>query len=87
MPEQIDIQIGRRLRVRRRLLNLTQQQLAGACGVGFQMVQKYECGACRMSASRLWQLSRVLGVGVGYFYEGMLPPPKASADEAAGARV
>src|SRR5581483_1543851 len=87
MPEQIDIQIGRRVRVRRRLLDLTQQQLGQACGVGFQMVQKYECGLCRISASRLWALSQVLGVSVGYFYEGILPLPKAPVDEAAGARA
>jgi len=86
MPEQIDIQIGRRLRARRRLLDLTQQQLGQACGVGFQLVQKYECGICRISASRLWDLSQALDVGVGYFYEGMAPP-KAPADEATGARV
>jgi len=84
MPEEIDIVIGRRLRTRRRLLNLTQLQLAQAGGFGFQLVHKYESGICRISASRLWELSQILGVGVGYFYEGMLPPaPPADALTAA----
>jgi transcriptional regulator with XRE-family HTH domain len=67
----IDIHLGRRLRRRRRILGLTQQQLAGACGVRFQQIQKYECAANRMSAARLWQLSEVLEVPVSYFYEGL----------------
>jgi transcriptional regulator with XRE-family HTH domain len=67
----IDVHLGKRLRRRRRLLGLTQQQLAGACGVRFQQIQKYECGANRISASRLWQLSEALEVPVGYFYDGL----------------
>jgi transcriptional regulator with XRE-family HTH domain len=69
----IDIHLGRRLRRRRRILGLTQQQLAGACGVRFQQIQKYECAANRMSAARLWQLAEVLEVPVSYFYEGLSP--------------
>jgi transcriptional regulator with XRE-family HTH domain len=71
MQDLIDIHLGRRLRRRRRILGLTQQQLAGACGVRFQQIQKYECAANRMSAARLWQLSEVLEVPVSYFYEGL----------------
>jgi transcriptional regulator with XRE-family HTH domain len=71
MSKDIDIHLGRRLRRRRRLLGLTQQQLAGACGVRFQQIQKYECAANRMSAARLWQLAEVLEVPVSYFYEGL----------------
>jgi transcriptional regulator with XRE-family HTH domain len=71
MMDLIDIHLGRRLRRRRRILGLTQQQLAGACGVRFQQIQKYECAANRMSAARLWQLSEVLEVPVSYFYEGL----------------
>lgn len=67
----IDVHLGRRLRRRRRILGLTQQQLAGACGVRFQQIQKYECAANRMSAARLWQLAEVLEVPVSYFYEGL----------------
>ncbi|OXE35724.1 MAG: transcriptional regulator [Phenylobacterium zucineum] len=67
----IDLHLGKRLRRRRRLLGLTQQQLACACGVRFQQIQKYECGANRISAARLWQLSEALEVPVGYFYDGL----------------
>jgi transcriptional regulator with XRE-family HTH domain len=78
MGEQIDVHLGRRLRRRRRLLGLTQQELAGACGVRFQQIQKYECAANRMSAARLWQLAEVLEVPVSYFYEGMSETGPAS---------
>jgi transcriptional regulator with XRE-family HTH domain len=71
MGDQIDLHLGKRLRRRRRLLGLTQQQLAGACGVRFQQIQKYECGANRISAARLWQLSEALEVPVGYFFDGL----------------
>jgi transcriptional regulator with XRE-family HTH domain len=81
MVEGIDVHLGRRLRRRRRILGLTQQQLAGACGVRFQQIQKYECAANRMSAARLWQLSEVLEVPVSYFYEGL-----SDAERAAHAR-
>jgi transcriptional regulator with XRE-family HTH domain len=77
---QIDIHLGKRLRRRRRLLGLTQQQLAGACGVRFQQIQKYECGANRISASRLWQLSEALEVPVGYFYDGLTSAAKSDGD-------
>nr|WP_085954863.1 helix-turn-helix transcriptional regulator [Caulobacter sp. AP07] len=71
MGNDIDVYLGKRLRRRRRLLGLTQQQLAGAVGVRFQQIQKYECGANRISAARLWQLSEALEVPVGYFYDGL----------------
>ena len=51
MNDEIDVHLGRRLRRRRRLLGLTQQQLAAAYGVRFQQIQKYECAANRMSAA------------------------------------
>jgi len=72
MNDEIDVHLGRRLRRRRRLLGLTQQQLAAACGVRFQQIQKYECAANRMSAARVWQLAEVLQVPVSYFYEGLV---------------
>ena len=76
MMDLIDIHLGRRLRRRRRILGLTQQQLAGACGVRFQQIQKYECGANRISAARLWQLSEALKVPVSHFYEGLAGTPR-----------
>jgi transcriptional regulator with XRE-family HTH domain len=69
--DRIDVHLGRRLRRRRRLLGLTQQQLASCCGVRFQQIQKYECAANRMSAARIWQLAELLDVPVSYFYEGL----------------
>jgi transcriptional regulator with XRE-family HTH domain len=71
MGNDIGVHLGKRLRRRRRLLGLTQQQLAGTVGVRFQQIQKYECGANRISAARLWQLSEALEVPVGYFYDGL----------------
>lgn len=71
MSDEIDEHLGRRLRRRRRLLGLTQHQLADACGVRFQQIQKYECAANRMSAARVWQLAQVLEVPIDYFYEGL----------------
>jgi transcriptional regulator with XRE-family HTH domain len=71
MSNDIDVYLGKRLRRRRRMLGLTQQQLAGAVGVRFQQIQKYECGANRISAARLWQLAEALEVPVGYFYDGL----------------
>jgi len=67
----IDLHLGRRLRRRRRLLGLTQQQLASAVGIRFQQIQKYECGANRISAARLWQLAEALEIPIGYFYDGL----------------
>ena len=85
MGNDIDVHLGKRLRRRRRLLGLTQQQLAGACGVRFQQIQKYECGANRISAARLWQLSEALEVPVGYFYDGLSEvAPQEPASEVEG---
>ena len=81
MSDEIDEHLGRRLRRRRRLLGLTQQQLANACGVRFQQIQKYECAANRMSAARVWQLAQILEVPVSYFYEGLGPHREARPRE------
>jgi len=80
MCEAIDEHLGKRLRRRRRLLGLTQQQLAEACGVRFQQIQKYECAANRMSAARVWQLAQVLDVPISYFYEGLGPQAERTRD-------
>jgi transcriptional regulator with XRE-family HTH domain len=71
MASDIDLHLGKRVRRRRRLLGLTQLQLAGAVGIRFQQIQKYECGANRISASRLWQIAEALEVPISYFYEGL----------------
>jgi len=69
--DRIDINIGKRLRSRRRHMGLTQTELASRIGVRFQQIQKYECAANRVSAARLWRLSTVLEVAASYFYEGL----------------
>lgn len=71
MTNDIDLHVGKRLRRRRRLLGLTQQNLANEVGIRFQQIQKYECGANRVSAARLFELSEALSVPVQYFYEGL----------------
>jgi transcriptional regulator with XRE-family HTH domain len=78
MVRDIDNHVGKRLRRRRRLLGLTQQSLAEAVGLRFQQIQKYECGANRVTASRLFQLARALNVPTTYFFEG-LPESAAAA--------
>lgn len=77
MSDEIDIHLGKRMRRRRRLLGLTQQQLADSCGVRFQQIQKYECGANRVSAARLWLIAGALDVPVNYFFEGLDQPMSA----------
>lgn len=83
MANSIDLHVGKRLRRRRRLLGLTQQQLADSVGIRFQQVQKYECGANRITASRLFELSTALSVPVQYFYEGLATPEAANDGAAA----
>lgn len=70
-PNPIDIHVGSRVRLRRTLLGLSQEKLGEALGLTFQQVQKYENGANRISASRLYALSRILDVPVAFFFEGM----------------
>ncbi|MCF6443944.1 helix-turn-helix domain-containing protein [Nereida sp. MMG025] len=70
MPHQIDVHVGKRIRHRRWMVGMTQQQLADQVGIKFQQIQKYETGANRVSASRLWDISEALGVSVSFFFEG-----------------
>ncbi|MEN0079313.1 MAG: helix-turn-helix transcriptional regulator [Pseudomonadota bacterium] len=73
MADDVDLHVGKRLRRRRRLLGMTQQHLASQVGVRFQQIQKYECGANRVTSSRLYDLSRALNVSVQYFFDGIKP--------------
>ena len=68
---EIDGHVGARIRERRILLGLTQDQLAERIGVTYQQAHKYEKGINRISAGRLLEIARILGVPVGYFYEGL----------------
>lgn len=72
-PNPVDVHVGSRVRLRRTLLGLSQEKLAGAVGLTFQQIQKYERGANRIGASRLFQLSRVLDVPVSFFFDDMPP--------------
>ena len=69
IPNPVDIHVGKRVKLRRNILHITQQQLGEMLGLAFQQIQKYEKGGNRISASRLWDISKVLGVPVGFFYE------------------
>lgn len=71
MGDSVDAMVGRRLRRRRRLMGKTQAQLAAACGVTFQQIQKYECAYCRLSVGMLWKLACALEVDIGYFFAGL----------------
>ncbi len=71
MPNPIDTHVGRRMRSRREMCGMPQKELAKQLGISFQQVQKYESGANRISASKLWQLCDVLDVNPGYFFEGL----------------
>ncbi|HEX4179485.1 MAG TPA: helix-turn-helix transcriptional regulator [Caulobacteraceae bacterium] len=80
MDQKIDLLLGRRLRNRRRLLGLTQSQLALKVGVRFQQIQKYESGANRISAARLWRFCQALEVPVAYFFEGLAAPATMASE-------
>jgi transcriptional regulator with XRE-family HTH domain len=69
-PNPIDRHVGRRMRMRRKMLAMSQTQLGAALGLTFQQVQKYEKGTNRIGASRLQQISHVLQVPVEFFFEG-----------------
>lgn len=71
MKHPVDAHVGKRIRHRRWMLGMTQQQLADMVGIKFQQIQKYETGMNRVSASRLWDISESLGVTVAFFFEGL----------------
>jgi transcriptional regulator with XRE-family HTH domain len=88
MPHPVDIHVGKRLRLRRTILGLSQEAIGNAIGVTFQQVQKYERGVNRMGSSRLFEFSKILSVPVSYFFEDMEKPvnshtPAGVAEEAA----
>ena len=71
LPDPIDIHVGERLRARRGFLGMTQEQLGTSLGITFQQVQKYERGANRIGASRLYNICRILDVAPQYFFAGL----------------
>jgi transcriptional regulator with XRE-family HTH domain len=88
-PERTDVHVGRRVRMRRMMLGMSQEKLGDALGITFQQVQKYEKGTNRISASRLQRIAEVLQVVVPFFFEGLpdgagapgaTPPPSYVSD-------
>ena len=83
MPHKVDVHVGQRIRQRRWLTGMTQQRLAELVGIKFQQIQKYETGANRVSASRLWDIAFALNVDVAHFFEGLeaeKPHPEKALD-------
>jgi transcriptional regulator with XRE-family HTH domain len=78
MKHPVDVHVGKRVRHRRWMVGMTQQQLGDIVGIKFQQIQKYETGMNRISASRLWDIAQALGVSISFFFEGF------GGDEAPG---
>ncbi|MBA3999526.1 helix-turn-helix transcriptional regulator [Brevundimonas sp.] len=70
-PHLVDRHVGRRVETRRKSLGYSQSQLGAALGLTFQQIQKYEKGANRISASKLWEISQFFKVEIGYFFDGL----------------
>ena len=68
VPDPIDVYVGSQIRTRRLLLGMNQEELAQRLGLTFQQVQKYESGANRVSASRLWEIAAIVKMPIGYFF-------------------
>lgn len=71
MKHPVDVHVGKRIRHRRWMVGMTQQQLGENVGIKFQQIQKYETGMNRVSASRLWDIAAALEVPVSFFFEGI----------------
>ncbi len=71
MRHPVDVHVGQRVRQRRWMVGMTQQQLAERVGIKFQQIQKYETGTNRISSSRLWDIAAVLEVPVSFFFDGL----------------
>ncbi|MFI0395221.1 helix-turn-helix domain-containing protein [Paracoccus jiaweipingae] len=79
MTHVVDIHVGKRIRHRRWLIGMTQQQLAEKVGIKFQQIQKYETGMNRVSASRLWDIAHAMEVPVSFFFDGIEEVPATTA--------
>ncbi len=73
-PNRVDLHVGMRIRLRRRTIGLSQERLAEALGLTFQQVQKYERGVNRVSASKLYEIARILRAPITSFFEGLAEP-------------
>lgn len=65
----VDVHVGGRIRLRRTLLGMTQEQLAGALSITVKQIEKHECGSQPVAASRLWAIAEILNVSVQFFFE------------------
>jgi len=79
MKHHVDVHVGQRIRRRRWMLGITQQQLGDAVGIKFQQIQKYETGMNRVSASRLYDIATALEVPVAFFFEDVVDEVDADA--------
>jgi len=84
MKHPVDVHVGKRVRHRRWMVGMTQQQLAERVGIKFQQIQKYETGMNRVSASRLWDISEALDVPVSFFFEGLGPEQNEKSEDVSG---
>lgn len=80
-PNPVDLYVGGRIRMRRRTLGVSQEKLADDLGLTFQQVQKYERGANRVSASKLYEIARSLQTPVSFFFEGLSDPTQAASED------
>jgi transcriptional regulator with XRE-family HTH domain len=71
MKHPVDVHVGKRIRQRRWMIGMTQQQLADQVGIKFQQIQKYETGMNRVSASRLWDIADAVDVPISFFFDGL----------------
>ncbi len=71
MPHPVDLHVGKRVKEIRTMRGLTQSNVADMLGISFQQLQKYETGANRVSASRMFELAQLLKVPPAYFFEGL----------------
>lgn len=83
----VDLYVGARLRVRRKVLGLSQTQLAEALGITFQQIQKYERGANRISASKLYEAAKLLHSPVSYFFDGLEETSNGDDDDGFSQRM
>ena len=79
-PNPVDLHVGARIRLRRRMQAVSQEKLADALGLTFQQVQKYERGANRVSASKLYEIAAALRSPVAYFFDGLADPSNEIGD-------
>ncbi|MEH0198728.1 helix-turn-helix domain-containing protein [Caulobacter sp. CCNWLY153] len=80
-PNLVDLHVGGRVRMRRKMLGVSQEHLADALKLTFQQVQKYERGANRVSASKLYEIAKTLQVPVSYFFDGLADPVTDESDD------